>query len=300
MRRNSSIIITLLIITLIAYLSPYASAHRIPDATGYVCDFAGVLTSGEIARLRLLSSQLREANGTELVVITARTVTDIGEPFDEAAIKYFNEQGIGQIDVNNGVLILMATKERKIGIYPGKGLEGALPDSLCKEIIDKTAVPKLKYRREKWGRALIALVEKISPYVKGEKFPRKEIKFTPSLWSALGCAVIVWGLISGLVALIYWLSYARCPLCKGRSIKFSTKMIYEQSDEGGGVEKREYRCTVCGHEFFRTVMHAPFGTYDGGGGGDGGGFGGFGGGGSGGGGGFGGGCSGGGGASSSF
>ncbi|MBU5873027.1 TPM domain-containing protein, partial [Vibrio cholerae O1] len=56
----------------------------------------------------------------------------------------FRQYGLGNKTMNNGVLLVVAVKDRKIRIEVGYGLEGALPDGKVGRILDQYAIPYLK------------------------------------------------------------------------------------------------------------------------------------------------------------
>jgi uncharacterized protein len=250
MKRYTYKSIPLIVIFIWVILSTFAYAHRIPDATGYVSDFAGVISADEKAHLEELLLDLRETNRTEVAVVTVEYAMEGNEDFDRVGIKYFNEQGIGVEGVDNGVLVLIATMDRKIGIYPGRGLEAVLPDSLCKDIIDSYAVPKLSPGNEKWGQALVAVVEEMSPYIKGEVFADDD---DDDCWGACGCFTLIWAIFAGI---IFWVGYAsrvRCPVCKGKVKLLKTTTVLEPTKDHSGLEKREYECKICRHKFMKSI-----------------------------------------------
>ena len=117
MKLNRIIYVLLISIFALALFPSLAYAHQIPDATGFVSDFAGVISAGEKAQLEVLIQDLRETNRTEVAVVTVEYAMEGGEDFDRVGIKYFNEQEIGVKGADNGVLILLATLDREIGVY---------------------------------------------------------------------------------------------------------------------------------------------------------------------------------------
>ncbi len=56
----------------------------------------------------------------------------------------FRKWGLGDKKTNNGVLLLVAPKERKVRIEVGYGLEGVLTDALSKLIIVNGIAPRFK------------------------------------------------------------------------------------------------------------------------------------------------------------
>jgi uncharacterized protein len=52
--------------------------------------------------------------------------------------------GIGSKEKNNGVLVLVAKKDRKMSIQTGYGAEGALPDITTQQIIQNDMKPRFR------------------------------------------------------------------------------------------------------------------------------------------------------------
>ena len=56
----------------------------------------------------------------------------------------FGKRRIGKAEKNNGALILVSLDEKKMSIQTGYGLEGVLPDAICKRIIENEIKPSFK------------------------------------------------------------------------------------------------------------------------------------------------------------
>ncbi|MGB9833330.1 MAG: TPM domain-containing protein, partial [Caldisericum exile] len=63
---------------------------------------------------------------------------------EEYAVQLFRKWGIGQKDKDNGVLLLVAIKDRVMRIEVGYGLEGAIPDGKAGRIRDEYIIPYFK------------------------------------------------------------------------------------------------------------------------------------------------------------
>lgn len=102
-----------------------------------------------------------------------RDLLDIG-------LEIFNENGIGQKDTNNGLLLIVATEEKKLRIITGKGMEFEWNTEKCKYIVEQILRPLLnagKYDEmakawcdcvEKWDKLVIKKT-KIIKYAKQPK-----------------------------------------------------------------------------------------------------------------------------------
>ncbi len=113
-----------------------------PGGSGYVHDFAGVLSQEAQFELFNLTQAIEKETTVELAVVTVQSLE--GYTIDAYATELFNKWGIGKAGVNNGLLLLVAPNERRIRIEVGYGLEPLLTDSLSGEIIDEHIIPQFK------------------------------------------------------------------------------------------------------------------------------------------------------------
>lgn len=122
-----------------------------PHYVGYVNDFAGVLDDATSAKLSALCKDLEAKTSDELAIVTVKSV----EPLDSKsyAVGLFKEWGIGKKGKDNGILLLLAMKERRVEIEVGYGLEGALNDAKCGGILHDKVIPCFK--ASKWGDGLV-------------------------------------------------------------------------------------------------------------------------------------------------
>lgn len=112
-----------------------ASAYTSPGApTGYVNDFAQVLSADAVASLNAELTAFNASTSNEIAVAIVPNMG--GDYIENYAVQLFAEWGIGKAQQDNGVLLLLAIEEREIRIEVGYGLEGALPDSVAQRIID--------------------------------------------------------------------------------------------------------------------------------------------------------------------
>ncbi len=93
---------------------------------GYVNDFAGALDPRGAQALEAYCGQLDAATGAQLAVVLVPTLD--GEPIEYVTVRLFKEWGIGKKGKDEGILILLAVKDRKQRAEIGYGLEGDIPD----------------------------------------------------------------------------------------------------------------------------------------------------------------------------
>lgn len=129
---------------LFTLLPALASAAEpiLPPLSGRVVDGAAILSSRVEAELTdLLATHERETSN-QVVVATLASLQ--GYEIEDFAVRLFREWKIGQRDRNNGVLLVVAPKERRVRIEVGYGLEGALPDATAHAIIQSEILPRFR------------------------------------------------------------------------------------------------------------------------------------------------------------
>jgi uncharacterized protein len=113
-----------------------------PNPPRLVNDFANVLSAEEEQALERKLVRFDDSTSTQIAVITINTLDGYG--VEEIAHKFLRDWGVGRKEKNNGVVILAAIQDRKINIQTGLGMEGALPDLVCKRIISSQIIPAFK------------------------------------------------------------------------------------------------------------------------------------------------------------
>ncbi|WP_265094403.1 TPM domain-containing protein [Campylobacter concisus] len=62
----------------------------------------------------------------------------------ELSLEMARSYKLGQKEDNNGVLLVVATNEKKVRIEVGYGLEGVLTDVISSQIISSVMIPEFK------------------------------------------------------------------------------------------------------------------------------------------------------------
>ena len=132
-----------------------------------VNDLAGVLGSeAQVLEDTLEAFAMR--TGNQIVVLT---VTDLGgyEPW-EFAQQVGQQWGVGGSKFNNGVVILVKPKtdasRGQAFIATGYGLEGALTDLTCTQIVNREMIPA--FRANDYGEGVWRAVRVVMPIAEGE------------------------------------------------------------------------------------------------------------------------------------
>jgi uncharacterized protein len=141
-----------------------AAEPDFPKLTGRVVDAAGILSPEARARIDGKIKAHEDRTGDQLVVATVPSLQDL--TVEDYANRLARSWGIGQKKTNNGVLLLVAPKERKVRIEVGYGLEGALTDALSKTIITSAITPR--FRQGDFSGGVEAGVDAILPILAGD------------------------------------------------------------------------------------------------------------------------------------
>lgn len=132
-----------ILFVLITAVIPVSAQKNIPAPTSqfFVNDFSDILSSDTEAYIYATSKRYQSNGGPQVVVTTIPSLD--GASLEEYSIDMARNWKIGSKAENNGVLILLAYKEREIRIEVGYGLEGIITDSLAGHFI-RQAAPDLK------------------------------------------------------------------------------------------------------------------------------------------------------------
>lgn len=140
-------------------------AERVADLpakpTGYVSDFAKVLSPEAVERISRLCGQLDHSQAnSQVAVVTVKTLD--GEDAADWANELENKWHMGKKGSDRGVLILLAVNDRKRRIDVGYGLEGILNDAKLGDI-GREMVPYL--RQNNFDAAVLTAVKQVGQVI---------------------------------------------------------------------------------------------------------------------------------------
>lgn len=121
-----------------------AATNEIPAPVGdiYVQDFANILNENEEIQMRNIGRSIEDQTTSQVAVLTVDSIGDTS--IEEYSVEAYRKYGLGTEKDNNGVLLVLSMKEKKIRIEVGYGLEGTIPDGKAGRILDEYAIPHLK------------------------------------------------------------------------------------------------------------------------------------------------------------
>ncbi len=221
---------------------------HLQDRTRYVSNPDGILSSAAVATMDHILYALEQKTGIQTLVV-AVTGIEGGDCFD-FAYRLGKEKGVGQKERDNGLVILLSTEERCIQFATGYGLEGVLPDAICKRIQSRYMNPHLG--KDDWDTGMVEGIRAVNGYLDGsmENISEEEDE---GAWIALGMfTLIILGIFG--VGMFYVWHQNRCPKCKKHQIQRISSHIVSRSIRYYTTETT-YICQHCGHTFTKKNQH---------------------------------------------
>ncbi len=138
-------------------------ALDIPKLQSRVTDLAGLLTQEQISALETKLKDLEQTDSTQIAVLIIPSLED--DPIEDYSIRVATAWRLGQKGRDNGALLIVAMKERKVRIEVGYGLEPTLTDALSRRIIQDELVPR--FRQHDYYGGIDAAVTAMIKVVRG-------------------------------------------------------------------------------------------------------------------------------------
>jgi uncharacterized protein len=138
-------------------------ALDVPKLDHRVTDLAGLLTSDQTGALESKLQDLEKTDSTQVAVLIIPSLE--GEPLEDYSERVATAWRLGQKGRDNGALLLLVMKERKVRIEVGYGLEPTLTDLKSHRIIQDELAPH--FRSGDYYGGIDAAVSAIIQVVRG-------------------------------------------------------------------------------------------------------------------------------------
>lgn len=140
-------------------------ALTIPNEPGgYINDYAKMLSLQATNQIAAELINYEKETSNQILVVTFKSLD--GESLEDFSIKLAEKWKIGTKEKDNGVILLIFKDDRKVRIEVGYGLEGALTDAICSQIIRNEIVPNFKAGNYDLG--VEKAIDRIIEVTKGE------------------------------------------------------------------------------------------------------------------------------------
>jgi uncharacterized protein len=119
-------------------------AETIPPAPrDHFNDYAGIVRTETARQLNDELAQFERDTSNQLVVAIFAHMQSASS-IEDYSVRVAQAWGVGQRDKKNGAVLFIFSQDRKLYIQVGYGLEGVLPDALCKQIIANEITPRFR------------------------------------------------------------------------------------------------------------------------------------------------------------
>ncbi|WP_279090533.1 TPM domain-containing protein [Bartonella apis] len=136
-----------------------------PELSNRIVDNAHLLSSETKTSLGTKLASLEQKTGDQIVVATLPSL--YGYDIETYANGLFRHWALGQKQINNGVLLVVAPNEREVRIEVGYGLEAILTDALSSTVINAIIIPN--FRNGNFDRGISEGVNAIEDILTGSK-----------------------------------------------------------------------------------------------------------------------------------
>lgn len=120
----------------------FAQEIPVPELNSRVTDLTNTLSESELDSLETKLKNFEDADSSQIVVLMLPSTGN--ESIEEFSNKVASRWKIGRAEYDDGVVLVIAKKDRKLRIEVGYGAEAVITDFQAKEIIDNFIVPKFK------------------------------------------------------------------------------------------------------------------------------------------------------------
>ena len=224
----------------------------VPALEARVTDLTGTLTAAQQADLEQKLAAFEQRKGSQIALLMVQSTQP--EAIEQYSLRVAEAWKLGRDKPDDGVLLLVAMKDRAMRIEVGYGLEGALPDITAKRIISDTITPL--FRQGDIYGGVSAGLQQIMRVAEGEELPPPDRQWkgrgdrVAGLLPLLFFAVVIGGSIlrrifgrtfgavatGGLTGLLVWLVSKIIPFAIGAgivSLLFSLFMGIATNVRGG-------------------------------------------------------------------
>ncbi|HEY5592262.1 MAG TPA: TPM domain-containing protein [Paludibacter sp.] len=149
------------------------------DAHAFVSNPDGILKMETVQQMNVILDSLKAQTGAEVAVVV---VNSIGQAdYNTFATELFSTWGIGKAKQDNGLLVLFILDQRKVKFEVGYGLEGVLPDAICKRIQYQEMTPEFK--KGNYDAGMLAGVDRLARTIRKEPIAAEVV--TPIAWNEI-------------------------------------------------------------------------------------------------------------------
>lgn len=209
---------------------------QVVDRTRYTANPDGILTDEAVRTIDFVCDTLRTGGYAEVAVVAVKEIAS--DDVFSFAIDLFSKWGVGRAKGDNGLGILLVEGVHEIRFVTGDGLEGVLPDAICKRIQLQYMLPH--FRQGDYSAGMVAGVEAVARVLEGSEPLPMETDENPEMW-----LMLIYFLFPFLALFAMALLRSRCPQCGRRKLQLQEQLVVGRNAFYELVED-VYICQKCG------------------------------------------------------
>jgi len=155
------------LIALVACLGGARAEVPVPPLKERVTDLTGTLSAQQKGELESRIAAYESRRGSQIAVLLLPTTKP--EEIEQYSIRVAEAWKIGRKKLDDGLILVVAKDDRRLRIEVGYGLEGAIPDSMAKRVIDERITPR--FREGDFYGGIRDGVDQLIRLAEGEKLP---------------------------------------------------------------------------------------------------------------------------------
>ena len=152
---------------LLAGVPARADVVPVPPLKTRVTDLTGTLSDAQRGELESRIAAFEARRGSQIAVLLLPSTKP--EEIEQYSIRVAEAWKIGRKKVDDGLILVVAKADRTLRIEVGYGLEGAIPDSAAKRVIEELIVPR--FRNGDYYGGIRDGVDQLIRMAEGEKLP---------------------------------------------------------------------------------------------------------------------------------
>ena len=168
-----------IVAALIAFAALLGGAYAdvpVPALKARVTDLTGTLSAQQQSELEARIAAYETRRGSQIAVLLLPTTKP--EEIEQYSIRVAEAWKIGRKGVDDGLILIVAKDDRRLRIEVGYGLEGAIPDSVAKRVIEERITPR--FRDGDFYGGVRDGVDQLIKLAEGEKLPPPQASARPA------------------------------------------------------------------------------------------------------------------------
>lgn len=237
---------------------------QVADRTRYTSNPDGILSPATVSAIDIACDSLRR-NGMAQIAVVAIDDIESDDVFS-FALQLFSDWGVGSGKGNNGLGIILVRDKGEIRFVTGDGLEGILPDAVCKRIQQRYMIEP--FRNGDFDTGMLQGITATASILSGGEIFADADEDEDDILILVG---LFFGCLFIVILIIVWLAWqsSKCPRCGKHKLRQTESLLLASNRRYDDIEKI-FVCSNCGNRVSRRTKiykdSGSGGTFIGGGG----------------------------------